>query len=155
MNGCDASLAPLQGKYLDAPSEITLTRSADSTWLKISEIFADRGLKVKSIDKSKGQIITAKTSFISAYTFEGKDGQLENTQAWVVLPKVFSKEKQWIPKSIYSKWNIQIAETIGGRTMVKVDPVVLCTYHPNAFTVAEVSGRSTGVLEALVAHNNH
>jgi hypothetical protein len=153
MNGCDASLAPLQGKYSDAPLVITLTRSADSTWLKIADIFAAKGLKVKSIDKSKGQIITAKTSFISAYTFEGKNGQLEEPQAWVVLPKVFRKEKQWIPKSIYSTWNIQLAETTGGQTMVKVDPVVLCTYYPNAFTVAEVSGQSTGVVEALITRN--
>jgi hypothetical protein len=150
VNGCDASLVPLKGKYSDAPAEITLARSADSIWSKISDIFAAKGLKVKSIDKSKGQITTAKTDFISAYTFEGKDGQLENPQAWVVLPKVFSKEKQWIPKGIYSKWNIQIAETAGGQTMVKVDPVVLCTYHPNAFTVAEVSGQSTGTFEKMI-----
>jgi hypothetical protein len=153
MNGCDASLAPLKGKYSDAPSEITLTLPADSIWVKIADLFSAKGLKVKSIDKIKGQIITTKSSFISAYTFEGKDGQLEEPQAWVVLPKVIRKEKQWIPKSIYSKWNIQIAETTGGQTMVKVDPVVLCTYYPNAFTVAEVSGRSTGVVEALITRN--
>jgi hypothetical protein len=91
LNGFDASLVPLKGKYLDAPSEITLTRSADSTWLKIADLFAAKGLKVKSIDKNKWQIITAKTSFISAYTFEGKEGRLEEPQAWVVLPKVFRK----------------------------------------------------------------
>jgi hypothetical protein len=34
--------------------------------------------------------------------------------------------------------------------MVKFDPFVMCTYYPNAFTAAEVSGQSTGAMEALI-----
>jgi hypothetical protein len=150
MNGCNPNLIPMKGKYVDASTEITVAKSADSTWVKITELFAAKGLKVKSIDKTKGQMITTKTSFISAYAFEDKDGQLEEPRAWVVIPKVYLKEKQWMPKDIRSKWDIQISENAGGRTVIKIDPVVTCTYHPNMFTVVEDRGRSTGRLEALI-----
>ena len=150
MNCCNPNSIPIKGKYADSQSEITLTKSADSIWLKITNLFVAKGLMVKSIDKNKGQIVTTKTPFISAYTFEDKDGQLEEPQAWVVLSKVFLKKKQWIPKKIYSQWSIQISEMAGGRTMVKVDPVVICTYFPNGITSVEARGQSTGTLEALI-----
>ena len=150
MNGCNPNSIPIKGKYVDTPSEITLTKSADSIWLKITDLFVAKGLRVKSIDKNKGQIITTKTSFISAYTFEGEDGQLEEPQAWVVLPKVFLKKNQWVPKKIYSQWSIKISGMTRGRTMVKVDPIVICTYYPNGITSVETRGQSTGTLETLI-----
>ena len=103
MNCCNPNSIPIKGKYADSQSEITLTKSADSIWLRVTNLFVAKGLMVKSIDKIKGQIVTTKTPFISAYTFEDKDGQLEEPQAWVVLSKVFLKKKQWIPKEIYSQ----------------------------------------------------
>jgi hypothetical protein len=150
MNCCNPNSLPIKGKYADSHSEITLNKSADSIWLKVTNLFVAKGLMVKSIDKVKGQIVTTKTPFISAYTFEDKDGQLEEPQAWVVLSKVFLKKKQWIPKKIYSQWSIQISEIAEGRTLVKVDPVVICTYYPNGITSVEDRGQSTGTLEALI-----
>ena len=144
--GCNPALVPLKGNYVDSPLELTSAKSIDATWLMITDLFAANGLVVESIDKKKGLIITTKTPFISPYTFENKDGQLKESQAWVVLQKVLVNKKEWIPKKIYSQWNIQVTES-GKGTRVKVDPVVICTYYPNIFTSVQVRSQSTGGLE--------
>src|SRR5215211_6848077 len=111
IGGCNPTMISLKGKYVSNPLELTSTKSSDSLWLDITQIFAAKGLDVKKIDKLKGLIVSEETPFISAYTFEGTDGQLKEPQAWVVLPTVFTKKKEWIPKTIYGQWSIRITET--------------------------------------------
>ena len=91
--GCNPVLVPLKGKYSDRAFEITTTQSIDSVWSKLTDIFTTNGLPIKSIEKKKGTVLTVKQPINSLYTFEGKDGQLEHPQAWVVLTKVFNKKK--------------------------------------------------------------
>src|SRR5688572_26949814 len=150
VNGCTPDSVPLKGKYADKPIEFTSTRTIDSLWLNISQLFAEKGLVIKKVDAEKGLIVTTKTSFISAYTHEDEGGKLVEPQAWVVLQKDFTKRKEWDPKTIYSEWKIQINETEGGVTIIKIDPIVICTYYPNIFTSMEVRGQSTGKLESLI-----
>jgi len=150
INGCTPDSVPLKGKYIDNPIELTSTKTSDSLWLKIRQIFTEKGLVIKKVDAEKGLIVTTKTSFNSAYTHEDKDGKLVEPQAWVVLQKDFTKRKEWNPKTIYSEWKIQINETEGGVTIIKIDPLVICTYYPNMFTSMEVRGQSTGKLENLI-----
>ena len=147
---CNPSIVPLQGKYSDKPSEITTTRPIDSVWSNLNDIFTKNGLPVKKIDKDKGVIRTKKIPMNSIYTFEDNNGQLEQPQAWVVLMKDFNNEKQWTPKIIYGQWSIQITETEKGKTTIKIDPVIICTYYPNSFTKVEAPGQSTGKLERLL-----
>lgn len=151
VNGCNPIVVPLQGKYNHNPGEIVTTKSIDSVWSDLSDIFTRNGLPIKNIDKHKGLIRTRKTSPNSIYTFENKDGQLEQPQAWVVLMKDFIKEKQWNPKTIYSEWNVKVTETGKGITTIKIDPVVICNYYPNSFTKVESRGQSTGKLEEMLA----
>jgi hypothetical protein len=89
----------------------------------------------------------------SIYTFEDKDGQLEQPQAWVVMPKVFNKEKEWKPGDIIGQWSIQVVESGKGVTTIKIDPSVSCAYYPKSFVRSEVQGQSTGKLEALVGQS--
>lgn len=147
---CNLSTVPIKGKYREKPSEITTTKPIDSVWSNLNDIFTKNGLPIKKIDKNMGVIRTKKIPMNSIYTFEDSNGQLEQPQAWVVLMKDFNNEKQWTPKIIYGQWNIQITETGKGKTTIKIDPVVICTYYPNSFTKMETPGQSTGKLEGLL-----
>jgi hypothetical protein len=150
INGCTPDSVPLKGKYTGNPTEFTSTKSSDSLWLNIRQIFSEKGLVIKKIDTEKGLIVTKKTPFISVYSQEDKDGKLVEPQAWVVLQKEFTKKKEWDPKTIYGEWRIQINETESGVTKIKIDPIVICTYYPNMFTSMEARGQSTGKLEHLI-----
>ena len=151
INGCTPDSIPLKGKYVgDNPIEFTSTKTSDSLWLTIRQIFSEKGLVIKKIDTEKGLIVTKKTPFISVYTHEDKEGKLVEPQAWVVLQKDFTKRKVWKPKTIYGEWTIQINETESGVTKINIDPLVICTYYPNMFTKMETRGQSTGKLESLI-----
>jgi len=150
VNGCTPDSVPLKGKYIDNPIEFTSTKTSDSLWLTIRQIFSEKGLVIKKVDTEKGLVVTKKTPFISVYTHEDKDGKLIEPQAWVVLQKDFTKKNVWNPKTIYGEWRIQINETESGVTKIKIDPIVICTYFPNMFTSVESRGQSTGKLENLM-----
>ena len=148
--GCKPVKVPLKGKYSNNKVEITSTKSIDSAWSNLTKIFTTNGLPINNVDKKKGIILTAKCPINSVYTFEDKDGQLLQPQAWVVLSKVFNKKKGWQPKNIYGQWSIQITESDKGITTIKIDSIVICTYFPNTFTKMETSGQSTGKMEELL-----
>lgn len=78
INGCNPARIALQGQYPNTPSEITSTKSVDSTWANLTGLFAANGLAIKKIDKTKGIVISSETAFIPVYTFENQDGQLIN-----------------------------------------------------------------------------
>jgi hypothetical protein len=150
ITGCNPAYILLKGKYEAGPSEMTSTKPVDSIWSNLIDLFSANGLVIKNIEKKKGLVVSAKTSFIPVYTFEDKDGQLQAPQAWVVLQKVIANKKEWNPKRIYGLWSIQITETGKGTTTIKIDPIVICTYFPNMFTSVETRGQSTGKLEELI-----
>jgi hypothetical protein len=150
INGCTPDSVPLKGKYVDNPIEFTSTKTSDSLWLNIRQIFSEKGLVIKKIDTKEGLIVAKKTPFISVYTQEDNDGKLVKPHAWVVLQKEFTKKKVWNPKIIHGEWRIQINETESGVTKIKIDPIVICTYYPNMFTSMESRGQSTGKLENLI-----
>jgi hypothetical protein len=141
---------PLKGIYPEKAVEFTTSKSVDSVWSVLNAIFTSNGLPVESIDRKQGKIVTKKASMNPVFTFEKTDGNLERPEAWVALMKVFNKEKEWKPKRIYGKWNIQVAEKEKGITTIKIDPIVMCTYYPNSFTIIESRGQSTGKLEQLL-----
>jgi hypothetical protein len=149
--GCNPVGVLLKGNYSDQPTLIFSTKSIDSSWSNLNELFTRKGLAIKKIDTTNGLIITKEIPINAAYTFENKDGQLENPEAWVVLTKVFNKKKQWKPKRIYGQWSIQISELEPGTSTIKIEPTVMCTFFPNFFTSMHTQAQSTGELEELVA----
>jgi hypothetical protein len=150
INGCNPKLIPLKGKYADSPFEITSIKSVDSIWVDITQLFNQNGLSIKKLEKEKGVIVSTKTSFIPAYTFEDKDGKLIQPEAWIVLEEVYLKKKKWYPNKIYCQWDIQITEKGKELSTIKVAPIVMCTYYPNMFTTMEIHCQSTGKLEELI-----
>ena len=150
ISGCNPNMIPLKGNYVASPIEFTSAQSSDSLWLHITQIFAEKGLGVKKVDKMKGLIVSKKTPFISVYSFEDTVGALKEPQAWVVLQKVFIKTKLWNPKTIYGKWSIQISDAEADIKTIKIDSIVICTYSPNIFATVETRGQTTGRLEKLI-----
>jgi hypothetical protein len=150
INACNPVIVPLKGQYATSTKETFSSLSNDSIWSNIEHLFITHGLPVTKVDKTNEIITTRKTAFIPIYTFENENGQLQEPDAWVVLPKTSVKEKQWKPKSIYSQWHIQLTDLGSGTTSIKVDPVIVCTYYPNSFGRVETSGQSTGKLEELL-----
>lgn len=150
INGCHPTSIPLKGNYATRATEIVSTAPRDHVWSILAGLFTANSLAINKIDKNKGLLVTAKTSFIPIYTFEDNAGELQRSQAWVVLHKVTNNQKEWKVKSIYSRWNIQIIKTGDGTTKIKVDPIVQCIYYPNMVTSAEVRGQSTGKFEELL-----
>ena len=150
ISSCVPDSMPLKGTYDTLTLEITTTKSVDQTWSTITDLFTTQGLGIEAIDKEKGLITSKKTPFIATYTFENQNGQLQVPEALVVLRRAARNEEQkWIPKSIYSKWSVQITAGAKG-TVIKIDPVVMCTYYPNTFTSVETHEQSTGKLEAKI-----
>ena len=149
-DSCNPNAIPLKGKYSESPVVITSTKPVDSIWLNIKHLLTGKGLAIKKLDKEKGVIVSTESAFIPAYTFEDPNGKLIEPEAWIVLKEAFVKKRKWDPKKISCEWNIQITELGNGRSAIKVDPVVICTYHPNMFTTMEENGQSTGKLEELL-----
>ena len=150
INGCSPNRIALKGNYETIPLAVNSNKSIDTCWLKVMQLFAEKGLGIDKLDRKKGLLVSKKTPLMTAYTFEDKNGQLNNADAWVVLGKVTVHEKERMPKTIYGQWSIEITETGTGTTTIKIDPVVICTYYTNSFTKFEVRGQSTGKLEALI-----
>jgi hypothetical protein len=148
--GCSLVNVPLKGNYNSSAVEMTTTQPIDSVWSKLTDIFTKNGLPVKRIDKTKGSISTRNAPINAVYTFENTDGQLEQPGAWVVLYKVYNKNKEWKPEEIRGQWSIQVTEKEKGTTNIKIDPLVICTYFPKSFVKFQIPGQSTGKLEELL-----
>jgi hypothetical protein len=148
--GCNPVLIPFKGQYSASPLEITSAKSVDSIWLDINRLFTEKGLPIKKIEKEKGMIVSTKTSFMPAYTFEDANGKLIEPEAWIVLEETYLKKKKWNPKKIFCQWNIQITQLRSGISAIKVDPVVMCTWYPNMFATMQQHCQSTGKLEELL-----
>ncbi|MBV4360394.1 hypothetical protein [Pinibacter aurantiacus] len=153
IGACSSNIVLLKGKYSETPVEITSTKQVDSIWSTITQLFNEKGLTIKKLEKEKGLIVSTKSSsFIPAYTFEDNDGKLIEPQAWIVVRQTFINGKKWVPHNVFCQWNIQVTEVGKGLATIKVDPVVIYTWYPNMFTSMEDQGQSTGKLEELLLY---
>ncbi len=75
-------LLPLRGNYPEPPFALKTNQSYDSIWGKIVDVFADRGIPIKIIDKSSGIIVSEKIKLST--TIEDKNGELKDKNAFIV-----------------------------------------------------------------------
>ncbi|MDT8346197.1 MAG: hypothetical protein RQ756_00225 [Flavobacteriaceae bacterium] len=150
---------PLKGEYVDKPFEIYSDKSYDVVWDNIIDLFATRGISIKLIDRSSGLIISEKTSFLNEYSFENRDGKLENQESWIVVEKIaFEGYHQSVkPDKITGEWNIRIKEINDAETLINVN---LTNIEATSFySGGQVSkprnltfkAKSTGKFEELIA----
>jgi hypothetical protein len=147
----------LQGNYQENVYQNETLRSFDDTWSRLIDLFAQKGLSVKIIDKSSGLIISEKTSFLSSYTYEDQQGKPINSNAFVAvsnLKSVFGTS--FTPTVLTGDWNVRIKQG-EGKTVVNVNLVnIVAGYTAPASmydtpTTLELDAKSTGVFERLIA----
>ncbi len=161
---------PLKGNYPTQPIEITSNKNFDELWDKLIDVFAQKGLSIKIIDRSSGLVVSDR-SLLPA-TIEDKNGNLMDPAAYIVVPKIYNKvAKRFIPitkiitgpyvsKSYVDKadpvsgdWNVRIKKTNTG-TVINVN-IVNITYTSLENKIQKETilqdYKSTGVFERTLA----
>lgn len=154
---CSAKLYPLKGQYSSTPYQINTTSTKEQVWDRIIDLFAQKGLPIKIIDKSSGLIISEKSQL--ATTTEDKNGEILDKDAWVAVPGRYDGYKRKMVPATYGpaigEWNIRIKDNNAGGCIVNVNIVNLKQVIPDIRNVSTerplLSGRSTGVFEQLVS----
>lgn len=81
---CTTRLIPLRGKYPQPPFEITTTQQYEQMWNKVVDVFTERNIPIKIIDKSSGLIVSDKISM--GTTVENRNGVPVSDKAFIVVP---------------------------------------------------------------------
>ena len=155
--GCSLSVKVLKGSYLDKPFEIISEKSFDEVWSNVIDLFATKGLSVKIIDKTSGLIVSEKTSFISEYSYEDNNGNLENPDAWLAVERIYyaGGYSPIHPKTITGEWNVRIKNGKGGNTIINVNLTNIQAEAYIGTTNSEVvtfKAKSTGKFEEIISN---
>jgi hypothetical protein len=113
LSGCDNKLIPLRGNYPVIPYEISTTSTREQAWNKTIEILLSKGYAIKFSDKNSGVITTDNISFLNAYTWESKEGDLINPNAFVVCSRFrapFTIAPSLEPYTLTGQWAILIKD---------------------------------------------
>src|SRR5262245_16159442 len=73
------------GEYPEPPIEIKSEKTFDQVWDNLVDLFAQKGLSIRIIDKSSGLIISDKSSL--PVTIENSKGHAVDATAYIVVPK--------------------------------------------------------------------
>jgi len=156
---CSPKIIPIKGTYPQTPIIYYSDKAKDQVWDNIVDMFAQKGLSIKIIDKSSGLIVSDHSKV--TWSHENKNGQLIRKDAFVVIPGIYdrSSEKLIKPDYITGEWNIRIKEE-NGRTSININLVNLTatyqgstdyyTYTKNRAKVVDIDGRTTGVFEKII-----
>ena len=85
--GCSSKIIPLSGKYPNEPFQAKTSKNFQTVWDNLIDLFAQKGLSIKIIDKSSGLITSERT--ILTTTVEKKNGKLLNPLAYIVVPQIY------------------------------------------------------------------
>lgn len=155
---CSVKTIPIKGSYLKPPFVLTTTTPFEKVWDKLIDLFAQKGLPIRIIDKSSG-LITSDRAILTT-TVETKDGKLKNTDAFIVIPQIYDPgTRKYSPISKYSdvsgEWNVRVKQS-DGQTTINVNIVNIKYQNWDAYykvnrdiTLNEY--QSTGVFEKLIA----
>jgi len=154
---CAPVTIPFKGNY-DETFNITSDKPIDEVWSNIIDIFAQKGVSIGVIDKSSGLITSGRTSFLSSYTFEDNNGQLEDKYAFVVVKKLSIAGQQLRPSTIYGTWNVRLKNTSDNKTNININLIVddvngqqRNMYGQNVGSPYPMEAKSTHVFERLIA----
>lgn len=156
--GCSSKMIPLKGQYPETPYQIKSSKTFQQVWDNLIDLFAQKGLSIKIIDKSSGLIISERG--IVSTTIEKNDGSLENPKAFIVLPQVYHPGPMKYStinngSDVTGEWNVRVKE-VNGDTFINVNIVNLQYSYYESFTKLTkqailTSYKSTGVFEKLIS----
>jgi uncharacterized lipoprotein len=148
----------LKGNYTTDPKVIETDTEFDKVWDKLIDLFSQKGLSIKIIDRSSGLIISERAALPS--TTEKNDGTLKDPGAFAVVPKKYDRyAKKFFPvhEEITGEWNVRIKKA-GDKTSINVNIVNIrgesSVYSGGAIRSIEVSCsscRSTGYFERIIS----
>lgn len=156
--GCNVKTIPIKGSYLKPPYVLTTNSPFEQVWDKLIDLFAQKGLPIRIIDKSSG-LITSDRAILTT-TVETKDGKLKNPTAFIVIPQVYDPgTRKYSPISKYSdvsgEWNVRVKQSDGQTTInvniVNVKYQTWDAYYKVNRDVILTEYQSTGVFEKLIA----
>lgn len=166
--GCvSTKVIPIKGTYPETPIVISSTKSFDQAWDRLVDIFAQKGLSIKIIDRSSGLIISTKSELTT--TAEDVNGMPFDKSAFIVVPTVvqFGKKVPITGTSsgayavvktsypAYGDWNVRIKANGTGCTInVNINNITYNAYDATAKAYRDINlytYKTTGVFENLLA----
>jgi hypothetical protein len=168
MTSCSQKIIPIAGTYPTTPIIINSENSFDKSWDKLIDIFAQKGLSIKVIDRTSGLIVSSKAA-LSA-TMENKNGLPVNPEAFIVVPSImrngrkepitgtnagpYAVEKKIKANDVFGEWNVRIKPNGTGSTInVNINNISYDTYVGSALVSANLNSyKSTGVFEMILSN---
>jgi len=167
---CAPKIIPVKGNYATLPMTFNSDKPVAEVWDKLIDLFAQKGLSIKLIDKSSG-LIVSDNSGITA-TWENKSGTLVHPDAYIVVPKRYNnnaqrevgvttiyttKSKLKNPDLVKGEWNVRIKSS-GSGTIINVNLVNVQYLYYTGVSYSKVptwsalpSYKTTGQFEKLIA----
>lgn len=158
LSACTPTISKLIGTYQTGPFQAISNKNLDVVWSNTIDLFAQKGISIKIIDKSSGLILTEKVSFLKNYTIE-QNGKSTNPSAWIVLNQIYWGTGDVKPQVLTGEWNIRLKPSESGGTIINVNITnLIATAHfdRTQYTLErtfDFDARSTGVFESMVADN--
>ena len=145
----------LRGNYPQTPMVFYSDKSFDKVWDNIIDMFAQRGLSIRIIDRTSGLIISDKSKL--TWSFENKAGVIEKPQAFVVLERIMQsyEDQPYRPTIVTGEWNIRIKQ-MENKTSINVNLTSIQATYGTAYyssvthsvmTPVDIAGKTTGVFE--------
>ncbi len=115
LSSCAIKMIPVTGTYPDQPIQIKSEKPFDDVWSNLIDVFAQKGLSIKIIDKNSGLIVSERIEFPA--TIEDKNGNLKDPNAYIVVPKYRSKmDGKFYPINSFrddylgvnGEWNVRV-----------------------------------------------
>ena len=153
LSSCSLKYYPLKGSYPTPPIVDYSDKSVDAVWSNIIDLFSQRGISIKIIDKSSGLIISSQSEILS--TYENKKGEPINPNAYVVVERNNMEEQEARKAPLYpvlGEWNIRI-KADNGRTSINVNIVNISSERQGGYGRTEKfdpHAHTTGVFEKLI-----
>lgn len=164
---CSSKIIPLKGEYPSLPIQIISDKNFDTVWSNLIDLFAQKNVPIKIIDRSSGLIISEPS--LLKTTIEMGNGLLDST-AWIVVAKehisgnpndlpitggvysgIYTKKKTLTVFDVTSDWNVRI-KTQGDKTAINVNiGIVKFNAADPSKSFLIKSYRSTGVFEKLIS----
>lgn len=151
LSSCTPGFIGLKGLYPQTPIINYTEKSKDRVWDNIIDLFAQKGIPIKIIDKSSGLIVSDKAKL--SWSYEDKKGKLYEPKAFAAIRqfKYPNVNKPVNPDRVTGEWNIRIKE-IDGKTSINVNLYNIEGTYPlgNSNTIRDAGGKTTGVFEQLI-----
>jgi hypothetical protein len=116
---------PIKGTYPTPPFEGISSNNSEIVWDKLIDLFVQKGLPIKLIEKASGLIVSDESELI--WSFENSKGQLYENRAHVVLKKTTVYGIAAAPYRITGEWNIRIKPE-GEKTKININLINIRPY---------------------------